>query len=83
MYSYIFCNLVFKIMETDAGRHVMKTPSNSYTTFVLSDAAAASGIPSLFPELSSIAWQRSTRRDLHALDASTRIVPISITYQRR
>ena len=68
-------------METDAGRAVMKTPATSATTFVLSGAAHTRGNQTLFPELSTITWQRGTRSDLHALDAATHIVLISITYQ--
>ena len=36
-------------------------------------------VTTLFPRLSTATWQRSTRSDLHAQDAATRTVLISIT----
>ena len=36
---------------------------------------------SLFPGLWTITWLQDTRSDLHALEAATRIVLISITYK--
>ena len=51
-------------IEMDAGRAVMKTPATKAKDLF-------KVVPhSLFPGLSTITWQQSTRSDLHALDAA-------------
>ena len=61
----------WRVMETAAGKAVFKVllPMPLVTT--------------LKTGLSTITWQRGTctRSDLHTLDAATRMVLISITYQ--
>ena len=64
--------------ETDVGRAVMKTPAIKAKVNVVKPAPVATTLPM---STLTITWQRSTRSDLHALDAATRIVLISITYQ--
>ena len=58
-------------METDAGRAVMKRPARKARALfkVVLPMPVATTL-SLFPGLSTITWQRSTRSDLHALDAA-------------
>ena len=53
-------------METDVGRAVMETPATLKVVLPTSVATTLS----IFSELTTITWQRSTRSDLHALDAA-------------
>ena len=64
-------------METDSGRAVMKTYATKAKDLfkVVKPTPVAT---TLFSGLSTITWQRSTRSDLHDLDAAPRIVLISI-----
>ena len=69
-------------METKTGRALMKPPASKVTAFVLTGAADALGNHILFfPGMLIINRERDTRSDFHALNAATRTVLISITYQ--